>query len=199
MARSFRIILIALIVAFIAMAGTANALRNVSVSIDKVQANGHYLGVPTIMRANYTAYGYIYTFFVPDGTYTVFGTITSHLSTPVQVRVGGGANGSLIDVKVIDVPAKAAGEDYVCVGYTLDFFAGPKENVSTGYWVIVGVDNGNWTIIDLDSGDFVNATDDKPHTFDQGPMSDATAVYVNNALNYNGTLQFRVSVEAAEQ
>jgi len=164
-------------VAFIAMAGAANAKFAADVKIDKVQVNGEYRGIPTLLSSEGPIYGFEYTL-VPDGTYTVFGTITNLMDKPLTVTVGGGTDSRMTASKTIAVPA------YGTASFTLTFWAGPREDIV--------IRTSEKKEVDLRGVEFVNMPDNTVHTINMGPMSDAVAIFTNGVLNYNGQPAFSV-------
>ena len=164
------------------------AYAKVTVTVDHVQRNGNYIGVPTLIPGEYPRCGYNYSF-VPDGTYTVFGSITSddaNNSTPVwllatKYRMNGGTKLiTLIKSGWVTVPAngksdfsltwatKNESDNALCYNY-------PALNTTHTVTVIP---------INLDPSIFVDQPDQITHTLDQGPMSDGVAIFSNGKWNF---------------
>lgn len=169
---------------------SSTACARVTVTVDKVQRNGHYIGVPTLIPGEYPRYGYNYSF-VSDGTYTVFGSIASddaNNSTPVwllaskYMKKGHMEMITLVKSGWVTVPAngrsdfsltwatKNESDNALCYNY-------PALNTTHTVKVIP---------IYLDPSIFVDGPDTMTHTVDLGPMSDAVAVYANGKLAYKG-------------
>jgi hypothetical protein len=164
----------------VAICGVASAA---TVKVDKVQVNGNYVGVPTLLDNVPGYYGYTYTL-VPDGTYTVFGTITNDdkiNDTFVWIGAGTKAFCEVADSFIIPAGGKKT--------FEFTFGAANDSDVTVGY------SNGYSPIIyyDLSGIDFVDAPQ-SPHTVDQGPMSNAVAIYANGKLTYSGQPQFFASI-----
>jgi hypothetical protein len=173
-------------IALIALAGTAYAIPSpVTVKIDKVQVNGVYQGVPTPESGgNGIGYEYVLT---PDGTYTVFGTMTNRGNDPVKVRIGGGTTYAPEDIQYIDVPGSGT------ASFTLNFWAANNDDVHVGYWVVIGEEDEHdldWIMLDMSNTDFVNMPDNKVHTVDEGPMSDLFVVFANGAFDFGSSVLY---------
>lgn len=72
------------LIALVAVSGMASA--KLTLTVNSIQANGHYIGVPTIINGETYTYGYNYTF-IPDGTYTVSGTLFNDADTVTHAGI----------------------------------------------------------------------------------------------------------------
>ncbi len=181
MVKANRLIIIAaLSIALLAMAGVASAA--ITVTVNTVQSNGYYLGYPTLISSESSIFGYNYTF-IPDGTYTVWGTVANDGAAPVSVWVGAGTKANSETSGMYDVPASGSSS------FSYTFRAASESDVTVGYqYGIYGV-----MFVPLDHADWVNAADAMTHTVDQGPMSNATAIFSNGHMTYDGAPIFMVS------
>jgi hypothetical protein len=156
-------------VSLVALCGAASAdtAPDITVSIDHVQINGHYDGSMTLLNNVPGYYGYEYDMFVPDGTYTVFGTITNNEDEAYDIWVGDTANrytlkkNSELDVQY----TYAAATPYITVNGGL-----------------VGSKKTHSFTIPADC-DVVNEDDTTVHTWDQGPMSNMAVIFSNGFTN----------------
>lgn len=162
-------------IALVAIAGMANAA---TVTADKVQINGAYISFPKTVISEFGIQGFEYTL-VPDGTFTVIGTITNDDDTQASVRVSGGP--SHLDDHVVTVPASSSSS------FSVTFPAASHAEVCAFYWNVEG-----WTPIGLTGVEFVDMPDNTEHTVNQGPMSDAVAIFTNGVMYYSGKPAFMV-------
>jgi hypothetical protein len=185
MVKTQKLLIVAILaIAFIAMAGMANARpADISVKLDKIQVNGAYIGLPTLLSSEAPIYGFQYTL-VPDGTYTVFGTITNYENESIDVTVTGGMRPLSLGAwhgtttQVVHVPASGT------AGFTLTFWAPSRDDIR--------VDCIGYGRISTAGVEFVDMPDNTEHTVNQGPMSDAVAIFTNGVMNYNGKPAFMV-------
>ncbi len=170
-----------LAVALVAICSVANAApvsSTATVTVDKVHINGHYVGVPTLLGNVPGYYGYTYTL-VPDGTYTVFGHIKNDdPNNTTSAWVGAGTKAHEEVSQWFSIPKGGK------VSFQFTCAAASKDDFTVGY------DNPGFHFYDLSGVDFVDTPDSTTHTVNQGPMSDAVAIYANGKLTYNGQPQF---------
>lgn len=178
-----RLIIIAVLsIALVAACSVANAA--ITVRVDKVQVNGNYIGIPELLNSEYPQYGYSYEF-TPDGTYTVFGTITNDdADNDVEVWVGAGTKAMCEVSDTFTVPADGK------KSFTFTFAAASEDDVTVGYEV--GEEKTHF--LDLSNVEFVDEEDTTTHTIDYGPMSDTVAIYSNGVLTYSGSPQYSVAL-----
>ncbi len=175
------IIIAALSIVLLAMAGAASA--SVTFKVDQIQRNGYYTGVPTLLSGGSEQFGYTYTF-VPDGSYTVFGTVTNDANADVHVGVGIQPLGDLDEYSWLSFYVPANGKS----SWTYKLTAPNTQFQSiVGVWLVSG-----WPL-DFTGVDVVDGADTTIHTVDEGPMSNATAIFSNGHMTYDGAPIFMVS------
>ncbi len=161
--------------AIIAFAGVASAS---GVNIDKIQANGNYVGNPVLLSGDSQFYGYNYTF-VPDGTYTVFGTLTNDgYSAPLSMDV---TVDSLLANDYQDMTVTAPASWGITKG-TSQFSITLRAASFDDVYVYVNDD-----LVDTSGVDRVNSADNMAHTVDQGPMSNLVAILLNGTFNFGNS------------
>lgn len=179
------LILTIALVALTALSGMASAF---TVNVDHIQRNGYYTGTPVLLKDEIYHYGYNYTF-NPDGTYTLFGTITNEDSTPVTVIVQLSDGGASTDLQLIEVPA-ATGSKSGSVALELT----TKTPWFFKYYTSAADQNDHITLNVLHAYDVTDEPDTTIHTLNQGPMSDAVAIFSNGKITYNGQPAYTISL-----
>jgi hypothetical protein len=178
------LILAVSVIALVALAGVASAA--VTYKVESITRNGYYIGVPTLIAGDFNQYGYTYTF-VFDGTYTISGYATNDGPVPVDVWVDAFSySSSDWNIDKFTVPAADSfkpGKASFSVK-----IRSPDSNFDS-YAGLAG-DPGNK--ISYEGVDIVDAVDNQAHTVDQGPMSDATAIFVNGKVTYKGSPLYSV-------
>ena len=222
MVKMNRLLMVAIIaIALVALTGLASAkpvpvggpLPGLTVTADTVQTNGRYIGTPVLLQDEIYHWGYNYTL-VPDGSYTVFGTITNELnySMVVHIVIGGKSyfeSDSVHDMGMppaisIDVNVPAAGSKPATVGYSVTLPAGyvsSSNDISGEYFT-----NGNANLlsvtssgyryngpVDFSNVDYVDAPQ-QAHTLNYGPMSDMVVIFNNGVLKTNATVMYSLNV-----
>jgi hypothetical protein len=175
-------------IVLVALAGVASA--EVTFKVDQIQRNGHYIGTPTLLSGDFHKYGYTYTF-VFDGKYTISGYATNTNATPVDVWVDANSYsyGGPGHYQYVPFTIPAAGKNPGRADFSVTITS-PDNNFDS--WAgQVGV--AGHVVNDLSGIDIVDVEDTTQHTIDQGPMSDATAIFSNGKITYKGSPLYSVS------
>ncbi len=181
-------------IALIVLVGTASAKPiPVTVTVDTIQTNGYYLGVPTLVSGETYQYGFVYTF-VPDGSYTVLGTITNNdLDSAYDVTVDISNTGShaLMGESIVTVPAASTDSNgnfkHSNAMYSITVTANSVNDIFVGY----GSFSGNvelWeAAADTSGTSYINEGDTITHTVNEGPMSDMNIIFANGKFDFKGS------------
>ena len=185
------ILTVALVAVAAAAASALTVPDKVTVKADYVITDGHYVGTTVLMPGEIYHYGYNYTEFVPDGAYSVTGTIKNDGDDPVSVYVVVGQVGPVADGTYL-VPAHGQ------VGFNL-YMPAPYMGKPQGFPYDPTKIIGFWDTandggpIDWSSRDYKNADDTMSHTIDEGPMSNAVAIY-QNGKPINGGVMYSLNM-----
>jgi hypothetical protein len=194
MANMNRLAIMAVLgVSLIALCGVASAFTvtlPVTVTVDTIQINGHYDGSMALLGNVPGYYGYTYNLFIPDGTYTVKGTVKNDdEDNAVDAWVGVVDKSGLLSLGMAKPVVDAEQTLHLKMGGEGTFELSLAAESIDGITVYYGVGNF-YKEADTSGADIVNQEDLKKHTIDQGPMSNAVAIYSNGKLTYNGLPQF---------
>jgi hypothetical protein len=167
----------------VAVAGVASA--EVTYTIDNIQANGDYIGTPKINSTNYPQCDYEYIFY-PDGTYTIFGTITNDGDTSSELYVDFYSEAHWAeygwDRQIFNLPANSK------IDYTMTAKAESVDDLAI--WFFNNERSVDDNVVDLSGVDFSNVPDLKQHTIDQGPMSDLVVVLANGVFDFGSSITY---------
>lgn len=173
-------------ITLVAICNVASAAS--TVSVDKVQINGNYIGVPKVLNSEFPQVGYSYDFF-PDGTYTIFGTITN----------GDAKNPTIVTAEFGDVEHNAANVSATYnvpadgkVSFELTLAASSSDDLG-----LITTENAVASYKALNSDDFVNAPESQ-HTIDYGPMSNMVVIYTNGKIESNSSLMFGLNQTSSD-
>jgi hypothetical protein len=179
------VIVVILAIGLMATAGFASA--TITFKVDKVQTNGIYHGVPKLISGEDSRYGYEYTL-LPDGTYTVTGTVTNNGVNKTWVGVDVGFKYNTVGKAVwkdFYVPAASGGKPGTA-SFSFTWPANSSDEVLV--WVTNWDEGPIFEPYDLSNVDYVDAPE-YAHTVDLGPMSDMVTVYSNETFMFgNSTL-----------
>lgn len=199
-------------IAFVALAGVASA--TLTVNVDTIQTNGHYVGIPTIINGETYQYRYNYNCFVPDGSYIVYGSIASddaNNSTPARLilcyyhREGHRYTLTAIGPKEHEIIPSIASNVTVPANGKADFSFtwngglpqdDPNAETGFGYALVYfpDVPNSRASNILFNPSLYVNQSDTTAHTVDEGPMSGMSAIFNNGVLSSNATIIYSLNV-----
>jgi hypothetical protein len=212
MVKMNRFLMVSIIaIVLIALAGSAyalpiigdNPLPGLTVTANTVQTNGNYIGIQTLINSKtYDIYGYNYTF-VPDGSYTVTGTITNDLNTSQDVEIllinKSAFSGEIFNPIVSYVNVSAAGSNPGTASFSMTLPSGFVNSTSDigGYYVVeiggpgyiltVAIVRPIYSgIVDFSNANYIN-TPEWIHTVNEGPMSNMTLNYSNGAFNFGNS------------
>lgn len=170
-------------IGLVLMAGAASA--TVTFKVDQVQTNGVYHGIPKQVYGEYYHYMYEYTL-VPDGTYTVTGSVSNTGSNKTWVGVDVGFVYNTIGQAVwkdFFVPAASGGKPGVA-RFSLTWKANSSGEIKV--WVTNWDEGPIFKPYDLSGVAYVDAPE-MSHTVDQGPMSNLVAVYANETFKFSNS------------
>lgn len=171
------------LIAFVAVAGVASA--KVTVTVNTIQANGNYIGVQTQVPGELYHWGYNYTF-VPDGTYTVTGTMSNDQNTPVVVDLEAGTELKQEYGEYFTVPA--ANDDHGVISFSFTIPAAGFDDVVVVWYSSAEGDHD----MDLSDVDKINAPE-PTHTVNEGSMSDMVVIFNNGLLNSNTSIVYMLN------
>lgn len=180
-------VLVTVIAALSGVASAAPAPLPVTFKVDKIERLGHYVGIPVLISGENYQFGYDYVF-VFDGKYTIYGHATNNDDAPIQVWVyshsrsydGPGSE----SITWFWVPANGEADWSTTI-----------VSPDTDFGIEAGVDGyGGHTHPGYAGVDIVDQEDTTQHTIDQGPMSDATATFVNGVLKFSGNPAYMIGL-----
>lgn len=206
-------------VAVIALTGAASAagiglptvtpMPGLTVTADTVQTNGHYIGVPKLISGETYTYGYNYTL-VPDGTYTVTGTVKNNNDKDVIVEVilfnktllgeDSMAAASSIPWAIFNVSAKSKASYSITLDqHFLPFQVNSSHDIGglyeSAYLADFDAEEPElyFGYVDFGNANYVDAPQSS-HTWDEGPMSGMSVLLNNGALKSNATVIYSINV-----
>ncbi len=160
-----------------AIAGMANASPiPVSCVITSINQNGNYIGEPVLSNDAPGLYSYNYVF-SPDGTYTIYGTLTNmdpknDYTVFVSYALNGGSGWIL-------VPANSK------VDFSFTDPADSYNSVLGGlWWEVMDTTfsaSADTSHVDLTQAAYVS------HTVDEGPMSDLSILFTSGKFDFKNS------------